>query len=176
MRRGKMHICNLLCRIHKPWLSCNLDTLLLKCDRFRHNQLSFHIIKCNTMYLILVRFINKIELLVELRIGNIIYLYNIIVYRVCKLSHALKVLLRRADNGLHHVLCIADIIMTHCRFIPVIEQQANEYRGRYRHKRQRQHDNRLYIRHFSFLFFHTCFPICSIRYLDGDIPYLRLKT
>ena len=135
MWRGKMHIGNLLCRIREPWLSCNSDTLLLKCNRFRHNQLSFHIIKCNTLYLILVRFINKIELLVELRIGNIIYLYNIIVYCVRKLSHALKVLLRRADNGLHHVLCIADIIMTHFRFIPVIEQQTNEYRGSHRHER-----------------------------------------
>ena len=95
---------------------------------------------------------------------------------VRNLPHILQVLFHGIDETLHLVLCILDIILTNQHFIPVVQQQAYCYRYNYRHQGQGCHNNRLYIRHLSFLYLHIYFPKCSVRYFEGDIPYLRLNT
>ena len=101
---------------------------------------------------------------------------DIIVGAVRNLPHILQILFHGIDETLQLVLRIPDIILAYQHFIPVVQQQAYCYRYNYRHQGQGCHNNRLYIRHLSFLYLHIYFPKCSVRYFEGDIPYLRLNT
>ena len=117
-----MHIFDFRFCVLKPGLPADLNTLLLECDRLCHKQLSLHVIKCDTLYFILIGIIKETELLIELRTGYIQRLYNVIIGSIRNLSHTLQILFHGIHNGFHHILCIPDIILAHSCFIPVIKQ------------------------------------------------------
>ena len=193
VRRGEMHVLDPAQRSDEPGLLRHIRFCFLRDHRNRSNETPASIIKSDADEPVLIGFIDQTHLSFQRRVGDIILCNDIEVHRIRNAAHTDEIILQILLCLLHDALRILDDgFMRRQRKTAVQEHTCNQQQ-RNGHDHKGRHDRHLNASRLQrteivpepsalyssvrILFFpYSHCAVCSVLYLEGDMPYAFLNT